>query len=334
MTNRRVERVVGLRWLAAGFLFISLSSHGLSLAAEPLKKVRMAIPSIVIDFAPLWIAREKGIFRDERIDPEITYIQGNVRVVQSLVAGEVQFGIAGTAGAVSARAAGEEVIIVAVPMNRLDYTFVSRQPINKPGDLAGKRVGIGAVGGSDEVATRIALEKLGVNPSSVTMLTVGGSAERLAALRAGSVDAATVGGATFIGGGAGLHKAIDLTDLGVEFPFTSIFTTKRYATANRETVLGFLRAYMRGVRFFQENKEEAIAITARNLRTTNKELLERQWSYVKDHVFEKVPNASEKGFKLIFDMLSPRNPKVAALRTEDVFDGSYVKELIDNGFFK
>jgi len=190
------------------------------------------------------------------------------------------------------------------------------------------------VGGSDEVATRIALEKLGVNPSSVTMLTVGGSAERLAALRAGSVDAATVGGATFIGGGAGLYKAIDLTDLGVEFPFTGIFTTKRYGAANRDVVLGFIRAYTRGVRFFQENKEEAIAITARNLRTTNKELLERQWSYVKDHVFEKIPNASDKGFKLIFDMLSPRNPKVAALRTEDVFDASYVKELMDKGFFK
>ena len=49
-------------------------------AAEPLRKVRAAIPSIVIDFAPLWIARNKGIFRDERIDAEITYIQGNVRV--------------------------------------------------------------------------------------------------------------------------------------------------------------------------------------------------------------------------------------------------------------
>jgi len=125
-----------------------------------------------------------------------------------------------------------------------------------------------------------------------------------------------------------------LTDLGVEFPFTGIFTTKRYGAVNRDTVLGFIRAYMRGVRFFQENKEEAIAITARNLRTTNKELLERQWSYVKDHVFEKIPNASDKGFKLIFDMLSPRNPKVAALRTEDVFDASYVKELMDKGFFK
>lgn len=31
-----------------------------ALAAESLKKVRVAFPSIVIDFAPLWIAREKG----------------------------------------------------------------------------------------------------------------------------------------------------------------------------------------------------------------------------------------------------------------------------------
>jgi len=320
--------------IATASLSVCLLLTGMAQAAEPLRKIRIAIPSIVIDFAPLWIARDKGFFRDERIDPEVTYIQGNVRVVQSLVAGEVQFGIAGTAGAVSARAAGEEVIIIAVPMNRLDYTFVARQPVNKPADLAGKKIGIGAVGGSDEVATRIALEKLGVNPASVTMITAGGSAERLTALRIGSVDAATVGGATFIGGGAGLHKVLDLVDLGVEFPFTAIFTTKKFAAANRDAVLGLIRGYMRGVRFFQENKEEAIAITARNLRTTNKDLLERQWLYVKDHVFEKVPIPTEKGFKLIFDMLSPRNPKVLALRMEDVYDGSYVKELVDKGFFK
>ena len=330
MKKRRRSRVT----LTANIICFLLCSLAQVDAAEPLKKMRVAIPSIVIDFAPLWIARDKGIFREERIDPEVTYIQGNVRVVQSMVAGEVQFGIAGTAGAVSARAAGEEVIVVAVPMNRLDYTFVARQPVNKPSDLIGKKVGIGAVGGSDELATRIALEKLGISLSSVTMITAGGSAERLAALRVGSVDAAPIGGATFIGGGAGLHKVLDLTDLGVEFPFTAIFTTRKFAVANRDAVLGFIRGYMRGVRFFQENKEEAIAITGRNLRTTNKDLLERQWLYVKDHVFEKIPYPTEKGFKLIFDLLSPRNPKVAALRMDDVFDASFVKELVDKGFFK
>jgi ABC-type nitrate/sulfonate/bicarbonate transport system substrate-binding protein len=250
------------------------------------------------------------------------------------MAGEVQFGIAGSAGPIGARAAGEDAVIVAVPMNRLDYTFVARQPVKSAGDLAGKKIGIGAVGGSDEVATGIALKQLGVDPKQVTMLVTGGSAERLAALRVGSVDAATVGGATFIGGGAGLYKVLDLTDLGVEFPFTAIFTTRRFAATNRDGVLGLIRGYMLGARFFQQNKEEALAITARNLKTSNRELLERQWQYVKDHVYEKIPLPTEKGFKLVFDMLAPRNPKVASLRMEDVFDASFVKELMEKGFFK
>jgi len=319
---------------ASHFVLLLLGVLAQADAAEPLKKIRIAIPSIVIDFAPLWIAREKGFFRDERIEAEITYIQGNIRGVQSLLAGDVQVGIAGSAGPISARAAGEDTVIVAVPMNRLDYTFVARQPVKNPSDLNGKKIGIGSVGGSDEVATRIALEHLKVDPASVTKLQIGGSAERLAALRSGSIDAANIGGATFIGGGAGLHKVIDLIELGVEFPFTAIFTTRRYAQANREAVLAMIRGYMRGVRFFQQNKEESITITARNLRTTNRELLERQWQYVKDHVYERVPLPTEKGFKLVFDMLAPRNPKVAALRMEDVFDGSFVKELADKGFFK
>ena len=292
---------------ASHFVLLLLGVLAQSDAAEPLKKMRIAIPSIVIDFAPLWIAREKGFFRDERVEAEITYIQGNIRGVQSLLAGDVQVGIAGSAGPISARAAGEDTIIVAVPMNRLDYTFVARQPVKSPSDLNSKKIGIGSVGGS---------------------------AERLAALRSGSVDAANIGGATFIGGGAGLHKVIDLLELGVEFPFTAIFTTRRYAQANREAVLAMIRGYMRGVRFFQQNKEESITITARNLRTTNRELLERQWQYVKDHVYERVPLPTEKGFKLIFDLMAPRNPKIAGLRMEDVFDASFVRELADKGFFK
>jgi NitT/TauT family transport system substrate-binding protein len=334
MTKRRTGKVNWGAAIVAGCYFFGLLASGIAIGAEPLKKMRVAIPSIVIDFAPLWIARDKGLFREEGVEVEITYIQGNIRGVQSLLAGEVQAGIAGSAGPIGARAAGEDAVMVAVPMNRLDYTFVTRQPVKSAGDLVGKKIGIGAVGGSDEVATRIALRQLGVDPGQVTMLVTGGSAERLAALRVGSVDAATVGGATFIGGGAGLYKVLDLIDLGVEFPFTAIFTTRRYAQANRGAVLALIRGYMRGVRFFQQNKEESIAITARNLRNPNKELLERQWQYAKDHVFEKVPLPTEKGFKLVFDMLASRNPKVASLRMEDVFDASFVKELTDKGFFK
>ena len=137
ITNRRVGKVIFLFSLVMRYVFFCLPLLTTVEAAEPLKKMRVAIPSIVIDFAPLWIAREKGIFREEGIDVELTFIQGNIRVVQALIAGEVQAGIAGSAGPISSRAAGEDTVIVAVPMNRLDYTFASRQPVAKPSDLNG-----------------------------------------------------------------------------------------------------------------------------------------------------------------------------------------------------
>src|SRR5262245_62574973 len=121
--------------IAAACTFFCLLAHGLAMSAEPLKRMRVAIPSIVIDFAPLWIGREKGLFREERIEVEITYIQGNIRGVQSLLAGEVQAGIAGAAGRIGARAAGEDAVNVAVPMKRSEHTFVARQPVSNNGGL-------------------------------------------------------------------------------------------------------------------------------------------------------------------------------------------------------
>jgi hypothetical protein len=59
-------------------------------------------------------------------------------------------------------------------MNRLDYVLVARQPVNRPSDFAGKKIGIGGgVGGADSLAARLAFERLGVNPSTVTMISTG-----------------------------------------------------------------------------------------------------------------------------------------------------------------
>ena len=94
--KRQRGRAALAPWIAVCLSLCPLAlaeSHG----AEPFKKMRIAIPSIVIDFAPLWIARDKGFFRDERLDAEVTYIQGNIRGVQALIAGEIQSGIAGSA---------------------------------------------------------------------------------------------------------------------------------------------------------------------------------------------------------------------------------------------
>src|SRR5262250_1220432 len=218
MTKRRKGKVNWGAAIVAACCSFCWWVPGMAVGAEPLKKIRVAIPSIVIDFGPLWIAREKGFFRDERLDVEIIYSQGNIRGVQALLAGEVQFGIGGSAGPIGARAGGEGVVIVAVPMNRLDYTFVARQPVKSGADLVGKKVGIGSVGGSDEVATRIALRHLGVDPAQVTTLVTGGSAHCAAR---GFCRCRHGWRCDFYWRRRRPVQDLDLLDLGVEFPFTA-----------------------------------------------------------------------------------------------------------------
>jgi hypothetical protein len=62
MTKRCTGKVNWGAVIVAGYYSFCLLAPGMAIGAEPLKKMRVAIPSIVIDFAPLWIARDKGLF--------------------------------------------------------------------------------------------------------------------------------------------------------------------------------------------------------------------------------------------------------------------------------
>ena len=158
--KRRRGRATLGPWIA---VCLSLCPLALAevLGAEPFKKMRIAIPSIVIDFAPLWIAREKGIFREEGIDVELTFIQGNIRVVQALIAGEVQAGIAGSAGPISGQGRGRRHGHCCGADEPFGLYFCFTPAGYETGRSDGEKVGIGAVGGSDEVATRIASGAVG-----------------------------------------------------------------------------------------------------------------------------------------------------------------------------
>jgi hypothetical protein len=94
-----------------------------------------------------------------------------------------------------------------------------------------------------------------------------------------------------------------------------------------------LRGYVRGARFFERNKEESINIASPHLEKPPREVLEQQWQYSVTHTYERVPYPTRKGFQFVADELVKENPKVASLKMEDVFDVSYLNELLKAGLF-
>jgi NitT/TauT family transport system substrate-binding protein len=304
-------------------------------SAELSENVTISFPTLTLSMAPWWIAKDAGIFASEGINAELAFIRGSGTTVQALMGGNIQAGYAGAPPVAAAVASGAKVVIVAVPINRMDYVLVSRQTVKEPSELRGKRFAIGRLGDSNEIATRVSLERIGVDPTSVKLMAIGGSPDRIAALRSNTVDAAILSGTEFLGtGSAEFHKLFDVAQAGIEYPFDTIFVTRRYMTEKRSAVTAVVKSFIRAVRFLRTNKQESLNIAARWLRNPDPRTLERQWQHVAFNLYQDNPYPTETGFRLAFKGMGQINPKVADLRMTDVVDTSVLDELERSGFLK
>jgi ABC-type nitrate/sulfonate/bicarbonate transport system substrate-binding protein len=73
------------------------------------------------------------------------------------------------------------------------FSVIARPPIQQPGDLRGKRIGVTRFGAPTDFGARIALKRWGLVPiKDVTIIQMGGLPESLVALKGGSVQAAVL----------------------------------------------------------------------------------------------------------------------------------------------
>lgn len=300
-----------------------------------LEKVRIAYPTVSMAMAPWWMAKDQRIFQEEGLDADVMYIKGDSTIVQALLGGDIHAGYAGATPVAAAVARGADLAIVAVPANRMGYMLVTREPIKDASELRGKKFAISSFGGSSEIATRLALEKIGADPNKVAMIQVGGSPDRIAALKRGSVDGSILSANEIIGaGGMGFYQVLDLTKSDLEYPYNVLYAQRRFAKEKRKAVLGMIKAFMKGLWFMQNNEEEAIKISARWLKSDDPEIIRRQWKYIAFDLHQEIPYPTEAGIKLALKGMADRDPKAAALRMADIVDVSFLDELSKAGFFK
>jgi len=320
-------------FLVAIGLLVFLST-GVSRAAD---KIKVAIPSLELSVAPWWIGVDRGFFKEEGLEVEVTYIRGNTRGVQALLAGEIEAGVGGAAAPAGAVAQGAKVIVVAVDKNVMDYVLVSKEVVKKPEDLRDKKIAVSGIGASSHIAALMALRAVGADPNRATMIQVGGSSARIGAVKKGAVFAAPVSGTVFAGRGEefGLHKIVDLAEKGVEFPYDCLFTTREFAAKNEKTVLGLIKGLVKSIHFFYDNKDGSLAIASKNLRNPKQEYISREWDYMThNNVLQKVPYPTKEGFNALFKGMAIDNPKAGSLQMKDVVDVTYLDKLKKSGFFK
>ncbi|HEX2244248.1 MAG TPA: ABC transporter substrate-binding protein, partial [Gammaproteobacteria bacterium] len=186
------------QWIRKTSWLIIVLIHSLVLhasatpAAEP-AKLLIAHGAISNNVAPLWIAKEQGIFRKYGIEADLVFIIAG-RAMQAMLAGQVPVGLVGGTHVTNANTGGGDFTMILGLENKLDYIFVAKPAIKGAEDLKGKRVAIGTPAGSASLATYVSLDHLGLVPrrDNIVLLGIGGVPERMGALRSGSVEATSL----------------------------------------------------------------------------------------------------------------------------------------------
>jgi NitT/TauT family transport system substrate-binding protein len=298
------------------------------------EKLTVSYSSVDAPSANWYIAQEKGFYKKYGMDVESIFIPASSTNVAVLVAGQIKFGN-GTGGVIaSAAVSGANLVAVSCFVNTLPYELIVQESIKTKEQLKGKSIGISRIGSSSDVAARVLLKGLGLEPDKdVAVIQVGGSSERAAAFRTGKIAAFPAPpGVIHLAKGMAHRVLTSTADFPKPYPFPYICatTTKSYLASNRPTVKKLLMALIDAAHFFKTRKEESKKIIAKYTRQNDEAYLEAAYD-INARLVERVPLVNREGMEIQVKEAIARKPG-SSLKVEDVIDDSVVTELEKEGF--
>ena len=255
-------------------LLLALSLTG---AASAQDRIRVGVPLFPTVSFPVFIALQKGIFEKNGLRAELIRINSEPTTYQALISGDIDATSGAPTGLIQSNLQGIPVVSLGSWDNHVSYTMVTKEKIDDLAQLKGKKVGINRLGGKSSLVLRVMLEDAGLNTSKdVTLLQLGGSQERLAALMRGGVDAAPV---DFAFEPKMKQMGLFLVK-GKLTPFMNgpIAVTVASLKANRPKWVRFVKSYLEATAYMMTNREGSIDVLKRSIGLDDKETLEHTYN--------------------------------------------------------
>jgi NitT/TauT family transport system substrate-binding protein len=189
-TSQSILKMIRLM-LAPFCVCFSVTGYLSETGAQPMK-LTVSYTGVGPVNLPVVLAKETGIFARNGLDVTVVRAQAAVSTM-ALISGEVGFIQAAAPAVLQSNLAGSGAVYVAGGYTGLDYWLVGHPSIKLAEQLKGAIIGTAGLSGGSYTATQLAVRKLGLNPAKdVSIIAVGGTPERLAALRTGRVQATSL----------------------------------------------------------------------------------------------------------------------------------------------
>src|SRR5258708_18225005 len=327
-----------LAWIASA----ALSATSFMSPAHAADKVTVGTGGSASD-APFYIAYDKGFFRDEGLDVDLIVLDSGAKVIAPLGTGELDVGSGAlSVGFWNALVRGIKFRIVAdrghAQPGYLYQTVFMRKDLVDSGrfkslkDLKGMRMGFAAQGVTSLSLLNEAAKYAGIKFQDITPVYLS-FPQQIAALQNRALDVtlliepqATVAVNTGYG--------VRFMDTSQFYPYQQIsviFFSDRFATERKEVAEKFMRAWLRGVRSYNDaikdgkiagaGADEVVAIMAKSFNM-NPALIREMYSQAVD--VTGAVNAT--GVQKDLDFFLQQGWVTGQIKASDVIDMSFARK--------
>jgi NitT/TauT family transport system substrate-binding protein len=314
-------------------LFASIGFPG-NMPAQTLDKIRMGYSGTGINNYVVELGRRQGIFRKYNIDLEVVYVNSGSLLNQALIAGTFDVSLSQGSEAMLAKLRGADMRIVAVIANRFNHVYLAAPSITSFKQLKGKKVAVSRFGSGSHFQTNLALKDGGLDPEKdVTVLQIGNSGARIAAILSGVVDG-TIMAADFVPKAKreGFNVLADLADTKIEYPFLSLNMMGGYIDRNFRSVKALIKSMCDSIRALQTDSANAKIAIRTALKTNDAETID--YALLRStRVLDPRPFPTAAGIQTVLDEIG-KETQGKTFKFDDFVDLRALRELEKEGFFK
>jgi len=264
-----------------------------------------------VQFAPFYVAVNKGYFADENLEIEFDY--GMETDLLNLVGTDaLQFAVASGDQVILARGQGLPVVYVMTYFQKFPVAVVSLEdvPLQEPADLIGRSVGIPGLWGASYIGWLALLYSEGIEEQEIPLQSIGYT--QVASLTEGQVDAAVVYAA---------NEPVQLRQAGYDphiiyvadymnLVSNGIISNEKTIAERPELVDGLVRAVLQGIQYTIDHPQEAFEICLEYVpeaggenRQTQMAVLEESITFWNsDHLGYSDPSAWEISQKFMLEV--------------------------------
>ena len=328
------------RRLLAIVVLLALPLAGLSRAQEKkLDPLIVSYSSFTGNRAPLWIAKELGLYEKYGLDVKLVSIAAGSVSLTALLAGDVHLTTDSSSGVVSAVARGAPIVTISTN-GALPYQLIAVPSIRSPAELKGKIVGSSRIGAGTDYLLRRILANLGFTVGKDVSLIPTGVSEsekRIQLMFQGKIDA-TIGESDKVFqfselGGQKISVLGEPKDFGVPPPGSELNTTRQILKELRPRLKAFFMAYSEAIAAGRKNRELTYQVFRKYMRVDNPKLLDFTYRVQFLQAIPAKPYPREDAVQASIEDLRGTTPKLEGMKVSDFMDASLIKEIDNEGFF-